>query len=326
MGICRYCHQKAGWFNDAHDACAEKARAGIESVKKCMADAVIEDKRYHDVSATIDRLAADAAILQDQVQAALKKGWSQGAEQRSKAQPISDEEYLAILDIYRAAGLAAGSTGDSWIFKTPAALALFYSNKTWTVLHDRIRPYEVATEPPPGFLPNEAVPGVIFTINPTSFNLQAGEVRVWGLPNVFLKQAVTTTAYVGGHSGASVRVASGLWYRFGGLRGHKEQSTSVRDLDCGELLITTRAIYYSGRATGGSGVNFRLPFNQIIQFKPYSDAVGICKNGAREQILAPRHVVWSDGVVSGPTDIGYYLFNLLQALAAKDSAAHPARR
>jgi hypothetical protein len=286
-----------------------------------MADAVIEGKHYSDVSATIDKLTADAAIPQDKIHAALKEGWSEGAEQRSKAQPVSDDECLAILDMYRAAGLAVPAD-EAWVCKNAAALALSYSNMTWTVLHDRIRPFEVPSEPPLGFLPNEAVPGVIGTMKPTSFNLQAGEVRVWGLANVLLKQAVTTTAYVGGYSGASVRVASGLWYRFGGLRGHKEESTSVQELDCGELLITTRTIYYSGR----SGLSFRLPFNQIIQFKPYSDAVGICKNGAREQILAPRHIVWGDGVISGPRDIGYYLFNLLQALAAKDSAAHPVRR
>jgi hypothetical protein len=98
-------------------------------------------------------------------------------------------------------------------------------------------------------------------------------------------------------------------------------------VDGGEVLLTTRAIYFSGRATGGRGINFRLPFNQIIQFKPYSDAVGICKNGAREQILAPCQIVWSDGVISGPNDVGYYLFNLFQALAAKDSEARaPAHR
>jgi hypothetical protein len=325
MGICRYCHKKAGWFSDVHDACVHKANVGIEAVKKCMADAVVEGKRYSDASATIAKLVADAAIPQDLGHAALRDGWCRGAEQRSKAQPISDVECDAILEIYRAAGLAAGSKSDAWIFKTPAALALFYSNRTWTVLHDRIRPFEVSNEPPPGLLANEAVPGVIGIINPTSFNLQAGEVRVWAVANVWLKQAVTTAAYVGGHSGVSVRVASGLWYRFGGLSGHKEESTSLRDLDCGELLITTRAIYYSGRATGGSGLNFRLPFNQIIQFKPYADAVGICKNGAREQILAPQYVVWSDGAVSGPKDIGYYLFNLFQALAAKDSAARAPR-
>ena len=191
MGICSYCHEKAGWFSDAHDACAEKASSGILSVKKCMADAVIEGKHYSDVSATIDRLIADAAIPQDEVQAALKEGWSEGSEQRSKAQPISDDEYQAILDIYSAAGLAA-PTDDAWVTKNAGAFALCYSNKTWTVLHDRIRPYEI--EPP-----NEVSPGVIGTMNPFSFNLQAGEVRVWGLANVLLKQAVTTTAYVGGY-------------------------------------------------------------------------------------------------------------------------------
>ncbi len=282
-----------------------------------MADTVIEGKGYSDVSAMIDKIAADAAIPQDQIRAALKEGWNQGAEQRSRAQPVSNEECQAILDVYRAAGL----TDEEMTTKTTGAHALLYSNKTWTVLHDRINPFEVPSDPPPG------VPSVIGMFDPTSFNLQVGEVRVWGLANVSLKQAVTTVTYVGAHSGASIRVANGLWYRFGGLRGHKEETTSLQELDCGELLITTSAIYYSGRARGGSGITFRLPFNQIIRFKPYSDAVGICKNGAREQILAPRHVTWNDGVISGPDDIGYYLFNLLQALAAKDSGARaPAAR
>jgi hypothetical protein len=95
MGICRYCHQKAGWFTDSHDACIQKANAGIESVKKWMADAVIAGKHYSDVSATIEKLAADAAIPKYKVLAALKDGWSRGAEQRSKEQPVSDEECQA---------------------------------------------------------------------------------------------------------------------------------------------------------------------------------------------------------------------------------------
>ena len=41
--------------------------AGIESVKKWMAEAVIEGKRYGDVSATIDKVTADAAIPREQV-------------------------------------------------------------------------------------------------------------------------------------------------------------------------------------------------------------------------------------------------------------------
>ncbi len=121
MGVCGYCRQKTGWFSNAHDGCAKRAKAGIESVKKCMADAVVQGKHYGEVSATIRGLIADAAIPQDQANAALKDGWSEAVEQKSQAQPVSNDEYDAILGIYREAGLAAGSTIEEWISKSPAA-------------------------------------------------------------------------------------------------------------------------------------------------------------------------------------------------------------
>ena len=70
--------------------------------------------------------------------------------------------------------------------------------------------------------------------------------------------------------------------------------------------MTTQAIYFGGRE---KGINFRLPYKQIVRFQPYSDAVGICKNGAKEKIFSPQHVPKS----------GWFLFNALQALAALDS-------
>jgi len=68
--------------------------------------------------------------------------------------------------------------------------------------------------------------------------------------------------------------------------------------------MTTQSIYFGGTE---HGVNFKLPYKQIVRFQPYSDAVGICKNGGREQIFAPQHV----------PETGWFLFNVLQALAAK---------
>ncbi len=112
--------------------------------------------------------------------------------------------------------------------------------------------------------------------------------------------------YVGSYGGASIRVASGLYYHFGGIRGHREQSTSLQEVDYGYFLMTTRAVYFGGAE---KGVNFRLPYKQIVRFQPYSDAVGICKNGAKEKIFAPQQV----------TETGWFLFNILQSLAAKES-------
>jgi hypothetical protein len=62
-------------------------------------------------------------------------------------------------------------------------------------------------------------------------DLQPGDVPVWGIPNMLLKQQCTTTSYVGAYSGASARVASGLYYRFGGVRGHRVESTLLEEVD-----------------------------------------------------------------------------------------------
>ncbi len=133
-------------------------------------------------------------------------------------------------------------------------------------------------------------------------------------------------------------MASGLYYRFGGMRGHKVESTSLEEVDFGDFLITTRCIYFGGTQRG---INFRLPYSQVIRFQPYSDAVGVCTTGTRERIFVPLGAQTPVGlaVASGTDtsrfgvvqadlpqtriafpDSGWFLFNILQALAAKDSA------
>jgi hypothetical protein len=169
---------------------------------------------------------------------------------------------------------------------TPGYMAGVVSYIIWTVLHDQIDPYE----------------------GPISFNLQTGEIPVFGLANVLVSQQQTVSSYVGGYAGASVHIASGVYYHLGGARGHREQHTSLQEVDYGDFLMTTRAVYFGGTERG---VNFRLPYSYVLRFVPYSDAVGICKDGGREQIFSPQHVANS----------GWWLFNMLQALAAKNSVA-----
>ncbi len=279
MSICRYCGQNAGWFSEAHESCIQKSNRGIETLKTCVADAVVGGREYGEISAQLDKIVADAAVPQEQLLPAIKEGWSQGAEKRSMAQPISNPEFSAISDIY----LATGLTQDD-VLKTAGFRAMVFSFGIWTVLHDQIDPYQ----------------GRI------NFNVQTGEVPFFGIANVLLSEEQTASSYVGGYSGASIRVASGLYYHFGAVRGHREQSTSLQEVDYGDFLMTPRSIYFGGTE---KGVNFRLPYNQIVRFQPYSDAVGICKNGAKEKIFAPQQVPGA----------GWFLFNVLQALAAKES-------
>jgi hypothetical protein len=245
-----------------------------------MAYAVINGNPYSEVSAMVEKRTANFDIPRDLIRAALKNGWSKGAEQRGKAQPMSDQG--VIRDLYHLAGFT-----DEEMRLTPGNLALIFSYLIWTILHDQIYPYQ----------------------GPISFNLQAGEIPFFGVANVLVSEQRTVSSYVGGYAGASVRIASGVYYHLGGVRGHQVQGTSLQEVDYGDFLITTRAFYFGGTE---KGINFRLPYSYILRFVPYSDAVGICKDGGREQIFSPQHIANS----------GWWLFNMLQALAAKDSAAH----
>lgn len=289
MAICRYCGQKAGWFSEAHDACIRKANNGIEALKTCMADAIIQGKPYSEIKPQLDKTTAESAIPQEQALAAIKEGWSQGVEQRSKAQPIGPGEVLVINDTYRAAGLRDEDITN----KTAGFWAMNFSFLIWTVLHDQIDPYK----------------------GPIRFQLQPGEIPFFGIANVLVREERTAKSYVGGYSGVSVRVASGLYYRLGGARGHAVESTSLQDVDYGDFLMTTQAIYFGGTE---KRITFRLPYKQIIRFQPYSDAVGICRNGAREQIFAPQRAPTAEAT-QALHESGWFLFNALQALATKDS-------
>lgn len=192
MSICRYCGQKAGWFSDAHECCIQKSNQGIEALKACVANAVAQGKQYGEIRGQLEKIVAEAVIPQQQALAAIKEGWSQGAEKRSMAQPLNEREGSAILDI----GKAAGLTQDD-LLKTAGGRAVFLSWRLWMVLNNQIEPFK----------------------GPISFNLQAEEIPVFGLANVLLSEEQTGSTYVGGYSGVSIRVASGLYYHFGGMRG-----------------------------------------------------------------------------------------------------------
>src|ERR1700687_1571125 len=216
MAVCRYCGEKAGWFSEAHGSCRQKAAQGIEALKQCVADAIVQGKQYPEIKAKLDKIVADSNIPQDQVLPAIKYGWSQGAKNRCIVQPMSDDELSSISDFYRSAELPQKETAQS-----PGWVAMSYSSRIWMVLHDQIDPYH----------------------GPVQFNLQHGEVPVFGIANVLLTEERTTSSYVGEYSGASIRIANGVYYHPGRIPCHKEPSASLQEVYFGDFLMTTQEIY-----------------------------------------------------------------------------------
>jgi len=62
MAICPYCRQRAGWFREVHETCLQKAKQGSDSLKSCVADAILQGKKYADIVDRLKEIAADSVV------------------------------------------------------------------------------------------------------------------------------------------------------------------------------------------------------------------------------------------------------------------------
>lgn len=273
MSVCKYCGERAGWFSDAHEDCKLRAAQGVESLKTEVGKAVMDGRKYEEIADKIHSIIADDHVPEQDARAALKQGWSDGAVSKALKQPVTPEEFEAIWRFYQ----QAGYTQDE-VVKLPGHMQACFSWLLYQVLHGEIVPYD----------------------GPVQFNLQHGEIAVFGFGSIILYEERASSSYAGGYSGASIRVGRGLYYHFGGMQGHRVQTSSLQEVDYGQALITSQNFYFGGECT-----NFKIPFSQIIRFEPYEDGIGIAKNHGKKQLF----------VVHSHKDCGWFIYNVMQALA-----------
>lgn len=148
------------------------------------------------------------------------------------------------------------------------------------------------------------VPEVNFTTAPGSmpipFNFQKSERLIWLFDGVDYYQMRTRREFRGGSTGASVRVARGVYLRQSAFRGHPVSVTETVKADVGLLGVTTRHLYFHGARE-----RFRVRLDRIVSFEPHSDGIGIMRDLARAKPEAFR----TDG------DDGWFLYNLVTNVA-----------
>ena len=321
-------------FRDEHPACARKARderaSALVSITEVMKHAVLDRKisseieKLYRASATESgmtspTLTALMSELQSELNSLIKKagedkraifdailaGWSEAARRRAITEPPLDlaqrEGIVRIIfaldlpDSFSGIALTTGGVNINGPYCRPiptnamgvlsaisvseGAMAVDFSNLIWMVRNNKY----------------SDDPGIIGT---TTFILKdKDEHAIWNA-RLELMQEVTTSEYVGVYGGPSVRIASGLWWRLGGARGHKEVHLSIQPMDQGDFTITTHAVYF-----GGKRCNFRIPFSTIVKINSYSDSVGICKDGGKEYIF----LTLANGLAP-------YVYNLLEEI------------
>ena len=177
--------------------------------------------------------------------------------------------------------------------------ALVTHAKTLGISNEDLRSRDVFTKVAMGRairnVMNASVPDFIPPISiPIPFNFQKSEKTLWFFSDINYAEEVTSREYVGGSRGASIRVMKGVHYRIGASRGHIESRSQMQIVDNGMLAVTTKHIYFAGKTKG-----FRIPYEKIVSFQPFLDAIGIIKEAARPkmQIFMTRE--------------GWFIYNLI---------------
>jgi hypothetical protein len=305
MGLCRYCGEKAGWFSDVHDECVRSAEDGCAKVCSLIAATLQKpvptdhpdlDEWYKlfgqmlwaEVKPQIEKLQTDHRIPQDQVRGALRGGWIQGAAQIATAGPIPLDRVAVSFNFYRAMGFS-----DQDMRSTDGFIAQSFSGLLWSVI--------VAGDP--------TLAGDVRH----PFNLKAGETPLMFFGSVLYSKETVSRGNQGGYSGISVRLARGVYYHFGGFKGQRTETSALKEIDYGGMLVTTQNMYFGGQHT-----SFRVPYNNVVSFRAEPSGIGFFRDtgNAKAEVFT---VLEANPNVGNPINarplFGWFLFNITHALA-----------
>ena len=130
------------------------------------------------------------------------------------------------------------------------------------------------------------------------FNLMKSEQLVWTIDDVDYHEVVTRRERRGTSHGLSIRIAKGLYYRPGTFRARVHEWEETVHVDTGLLGITTKHLYFHGQRK-----RFRIRYDRIVSFEPYSDGIGVMRDALTAKPQSFR------------TGDGWFIYNLATNLA-----------
>lgn len=271
MGDCIYCGKKVGLLRKMHKACKKKNKEGIQLftlkvIEACegkLSVEIIEDK--------LKEIQSNYLVTNDQVRLLLIKGWESAVDKAFDDGVLSKEEEKGLVEV----GSKFGLTQDE--LNTDGAFSRVVKGGLLRDLMEGIIPDRVEARDLP-------------------FNFQKTEKVIWVFHDTNYYEQKTRREYVSGSRGASVRVAKGVYFRVGAFKGKTIESTETVHAGNGMLVVTNKHLYFGG----GTGKSFRIRLDKIVSFEPFSDGIGIQKDGVTAK---PQ---------SFETGDGWFTYNVVQ--------------
>jgi hypothetical protein len=276
MGRCSYCGENAGFLRSYHRACEDRHNQGWEQMLDLSSQVALNPAASDDLMGELGRLQQSSYVDPDGVRRALIEGW-QGAVERCLDDHLISEAEQESLSQYQERYALDREELDRNGAYTHLVQGTIIRELTEGKIPDRVKI--------DGTLP---------------FNFQKSEQLVWVFQRVPYYELRTRRQRVGGYGGVSVRVMKGVYYHTGGFRSRSVEQTDTELVDTGLLGITTKHIYFAGPLK-----RFRVPYNKVVTFEPYSDGIGIMRDAASAR---PQTFVTGDG---------WFVYNLVTNLAQR---------
>lgn len=270
MGLCRFCSKPAGFLKKEHRECREKYNFGTFTIRSMIASSLFGKVDKDEIF----QIARESYIGEEELKSLILNGLDEAIDKALEDNILTEEEEEKLKVIFLEFGFNTDELSSSKTYEK-----LIKSLVLRDVLEGKI-PNRVKIE---GVLP---------------FNFLKSETPIWIFNDVKYYQLKTYRHYVGGSDGVSIRVMKGVYYRVGGFRGYPIEETKLTKVDEGILCITDKHIYFGGRVK-----SFRISYDKIVSFTPYSDGIGIQRDSANAE---PEYFITNDG---------WFTYNLVVNLA-----------
>lgn len=237
------------------DPAADRLRAeAVEAIYHASVAQAVEDGRVsEEETAALLRLRDDLTLdtpRAEQIYADIANKRMQLAYDRALAdERLSPQEDAELKEIARSLNVTVKTDGNSR--RTLDRYRLF-----WLIENGDVPPVD---------------PGIKLYRNEVCYATREVEWRE-------LRRVTTGISYAG--PTARIRMAKGVYWRMGHLRGMRHSSEMLMPVDAGTLYVTTKRLIFMGRLG-----NKTIRLNRILTFEPYSDGIEIKKDAGRSPVL-----------------------------------------
>lgn len=240
---CRYCGQPAGFLRTKHRECQERHDEAMEFCIGEVKKAAISGRTWRDIENAVRQRMAQGHVANGDLGKIVAPGTT-AAVAHVLDDNILDEEEERCINAFVESLREAG-----------------FRLEGFEVIEDQLRKASVLR-----LVLEGQNPAAKFGVVTHGFRFMKSEAPIWRFEGVGYEITKTRVHYSGGSRGMSVRVARGVYLRTGGFRGERHVEEERHLVDAGDLVITTKHVYFRGESH-----RFRVRHDRVVSYDPLQD-------------------------------------------------------